>query len=134
MFGRNFINGSVECLGIPDFMRTYEHPWTANLLAHYSSWIDRRSSSNPNWGSQSGGESEIVSVPWNRPVCVLPVYHRRNFENMCSSARRVRDDLILDNRTARMQSPSTCCNPIRGRMVNWWDGDWGDLWDEPVDQ
>ena len=70
----------------------------------------------------------------NRPVRVLPFYHRKMFENMRASAHRIRDGLLQYKCTARMQSPSTCRNPIRSRQVNRWNDDWDDLWDEPVDQ
>ena len=134
MFGRYSINGSVEWLGVPDFLRNDGPPWTLNLLPPYASWGDRGSSTNINWGSGSGGHYNSVSILWNRPVHVLPVYHRRIFENMGCDTRRVHEDLLRDNRTYRMQSPSTCRNPIRGRLVNRQDDDWDDLWDNPVDQ
>ena len=38
MFGRNYINGSVEWLGVPDFLRNYGPHWTLNLLAPYANW------------------------------------------------------------------------------------------------
>ena len=53
---------------------------------------------------------------------------------MRSAACRVRDDLLRDNLTARIQSLSTSRNPIRDRLVNRRDDNWDDLWDEPVDQ
>ena len=134
MFGRNSINGSVEWLGVPDFLRNNGPPWTLKLLSLYDSWGYRGSSTNPNWGGQSGEGSDSVSIPCNCPVCVLPVYHRRIFENTRSAARRIRDDLLQENCTDRIQSPSTLRNPIHSRTVNQRDDDCGNLWDEPVDQ
>ena len=78
-FVRNPINGIVEWLGVPDFLRTDATACTANFLAPHPSWWCRGSSTNRNWGSQSGGDSDIVSIPWNRYICFLPVYHRRIF-------------------------------------------------------
>ena len=107
MFGRNFINESVEWLGVPDFHRTDGPAWTANILAHHPSWGDRGSSTNPNWVSKSGGYSGGVSISWNFPVHVLPVYHRRFSENTRTPACRVCDDLLRVSCLACMQSPST---------------------------
>ena len=36
MFGRIYINGSVEWLGVPDFLRNDELTWTLNLLDPYA--------------------------------------------------------------------------------------------------
>ena len=59
------------------------------------------------------GEASVsVSVPWNHPVRVLPVYHYRILENTHAAARCVRDDLLQGNILARMQSNSTCHNSI----------------------
>ena len=107
MFGVNSVNGNVQWLGVPDFLRTDRPPWTANILAPHPIWGDQVSSTNPNLGSQSVGDSNILSVPWNRHVRVYTVYHQRIFENMCSAVRRVYDDILRENCTARMQIPST---------------------------
>ena len=55
MFGRNYINGSVKWIGVPDFLKNDGPPWTLNLLAPYDSWGVRGSSTSPNLGSGSGG-------------------------------------------------------------------------------
>ena len=117
-FGRNSFNGSVEWLGLPDFLGNYEPPWNFNLLATYTSWGDRGSSNNTNWDSQPRGGSDSISVPWNLPVRVLPVYQQRVFENIRSAARHVCDDLLRDNCMYRIQSPSNFRNPIRICLVN----------------
>ena len=49
MFGSNYFNGSVEWLGVPDFLRNYGPPWDLNLLYLYATWGDRGNSTNPNW-------------------------------------------------------------------------------------
>ena len=77
LFGRNYINGSVYWLAVPDLHRTNVTAWTANHLSPRPSWGDRGSTTNPNWVSQFGVDSGSVSVPWNFHVRVLPVYHRR---------------------------------------------------------
>ena len=74
MFGRNSINGSEDWLGVPDFHRIDGPAWTDNILALRPSWGDGGHITNPNWVSQYGGGSGNVSVPWNPPVRVLPVY------------------------------------------------------------
>ena len=126
-FGRNSINGSVEWLEVPDFLRTDVPLWNANILDPHHIWGDQGYITNTNWSCCYGVHSNGVSVPWNRPMCVLPVYHRRIFENM-------RSDLLQENRTYRMQSPSTCHNPTCGCMVNRRGDERDNLWDEPVDQ
>ena len=68
MFGRNYINGSVEWLGIPNFLRNDGPPWTLNLLAPYTNWGDREDSTSTNWGSGSEEHSNSVSILWNRPA------------------------------------------------------------------
>ena len=134
MFGINSINGSVEWLRVPDFLRTNGPAWTANLLAPHPSWGGGGSTTNPNWGSKYGRVSGSVSVPRNRPVCVLPIFHRRISENMRTAAHRVCDNLLRGNRLERMQSSSTFRKPIRNWWVNRQDDDWDDLWYDPVDQ
>ena len=66
MFVVNSINGRFQWLGVPDFLRTDGSTWTANLLAFYPSWGDQGSRTNPNLGSQYGGNNDSVSAPWNR--------------------------------------------------------------------
>ena len=68
MFGRNSINGSVKWLGVPDFLSTYGHPWTSNILAPHPSWRYQVSITNPNWGSWSEGVPDIARpMEWSRP-------------------------------------------------------------------
>ena len=81
MFGRNYINGSVKWIGVPDFLRNYDPPWTLNLLDPHANWGERGSSASTNWDSGSGEHYDGVSITWNRPTRVLPVYHQRIFEN-----------------------------------------------------
>ena len=130
MFGINSINGSVQWLGVPDFLRTDGPAWTANLLDTHPSWGDQGSSTNPNWGSQYGGHSDSVLIPWDCPVCVLPVYRHIILENSHTATRRVHNNLLQGNSLLRMQSPSTCCNPIRNWRVNRWYYDWDGLIDQ----
>ena len=94
MFGKNFINVSVEWFGVPDFHSINGPAWTADILAPRPSWVDVGSTTNPNWGSKYGGSSGSVSVPWNHPVRDLPVYHCRISGNMRAAAHRVRDNIL----------------------------------------
>ena len=73
MFGKISINGSVKWLVVPNFLRNDGPPWTLNLLAPYSYWWERGSSTIPNLGSGSGGHPNGVSINWNRPARVLTV-------------------------------------------------------------
>ena len=134
MFGINSINRSLEWIGVPDFLRNDGPPCNLNLLAPYANWRYIGSSTNPNWGSVSGGDYYGVSFPWNRPACVLPLYHRRIFEITCSSAHCARNNLLMENPTYLMQSPSNCHNPICGHLVNQQDDGWDYRWDFLVGQ
>ena len=101
MFGRNSINGSVKWLGVPDLLRNFWPPWTLNILAPYDNWGYRGSSTSPNWGSGSRRNYGGVSILWNRPARVFPVYHRRVFENTRSAARHaLKTSLEITTRTA----------------------------------
>ena len=50
MFGRNFINGSMEWIGVPDFLRTDGPTWNSNLLAPHHKWLDSGSTTNSDLG------------------------------------------------------------------------------------
>ena len=63
MFVRNYINGSVEWLGVPNFLRNDDPPCTLNLLAPYANWGGRGSSTIPSWSSVSGGALQWCSYP-----------------------------------------------------------------------
>ena len=128
------MNGSVKWLDVPHFLSNNVPPWTDNILAPSLRWGNGGTATNPNWGSQPGGPYGSVAVPWSGPVHAMTAYVFRSQENTRSTARRVRDDILRENCTARMQSLSTSRNPIRNCLVNRWDEDWYDLWDEPVDQ
>ena len=82
IFGRIYINGSVEWLGVT----------AANILAPCSILVDCDTTTNQNWVSQPGGPSGSFLVSCNCLVCVLPVYLRKILENMRAAAHRVRDD------------------------------------------
>ena len=77
MFCVNFINGNVQWLGIPDFLRTNGPPCTDNLLDPGPSWVYGGTTTNQNWGSKPRGPYGSVSVSWNCPVLVRPAYVRR---------------------------------------------------------
>ena len=94
MFGVNSINGSVQWLGVPDFLRTDGTPWTDNLLDPSPSWVDGGTTTNPNWGSQPGGPYGFFSVLWSGPVCVMPSYVRRSLENTRSTDLYVHANIL----------------------------------------
>ena len=98
MFGRNYINGSVEWIGFPNLLRNDGPPWTLNILAPYANLGDIQSSTSTHWGSGSEGHCGSVSISWNCPTCVLPVYHRRIFEK--PAVLRVAPVIIFLWRTA----------------------------------
>ena len=134
MLVRKSSNVIVEWIGVPNFPRNDGTPWTPNLLDPYANRGDRGSSTSTNLVSGSGGYSDSVYINWNRPNRVLPIYHQMIFENTPSAARRARDDLLMENRMYRMQSNSTCRNPICGHWVNWRDDSLDDRWDLFVSQ
>ena len=62
MFGRNYINGIVEWIGVPDLMSNDGPPWNFNLLDPYANWRDRGSSTSLKRGNGSGGNYKGVSI------------------------------------------------------------------------
>ena len=130
MFGVNTMNGSVQWLSVPDFLRTDGPPWSDNLLATGPSWGDGCTTTNQNWGTQHGGPYGSVAIPWSRPVPVRPAYVRRSPENARTAARRVHNDHLQRRRLARMRIPSTNSNSICNPRVNLRD----DHQEGPVDQ
>ena len=99
MFGRKLIKESFELIGVPDFLRSDGPPWDINLLAPYADWGRGGPSTNQKLSSGSGGYSESVHINCNRPARNLPIYHRRVFENMRSSACHTRDNILMEKRT-----------------------------------
>ena len=118
MFGVNSINGSVKWLVIPAPLSTDGTPWTDNILAPSTAWGTSGTATNPNWTIQPGGLYVSVAVPWSSPVCAMPVYVRRSLENMRRAVHRVHENLLEENRTARMQSISTSCSIFHNCLVN----------------
>ena len=118
IFGRIPINVSVEWLDVTDFHRSYGTAWTSNLLDPCSIWEVGGISTKQKWGIQSGGYYRNVSIPWNFPIRVLPVYHRRILENMRGAARHICDNQLQINHLTRMLSPLTSRNLIHNQRVN----------------
>ena len=134
MFGVKSINGRFQWLGVPNTLRTDGPPWADDILAPSPAWGIDGTATNPNWGSQPGGPYGSVAVPWSGSVTAMLDYVCRSPENMHSAVRRVRDDLLRENHTVRMQSLSTSRSILRNRLVNRRDCIWDDIWYEPVDQ
>ena len=134
MFGVNSINVNVQWLGVLAPLRTNVTLWDNNILAPSPAWRTGGTDNNPNWVRQPGGHYYSVSVLWSGPVRAIPDYVHRSPENMRSAVCRVREDLLQDNHTARMQIISTSRSILRNFLVNWQDFDWDDLLDESVDQ
>ena len=72
MFGVNYINGSVQWLGVLAPLRTDGPPWTGNILAPSPAWGTVGTPTNPNWVSQPGNPMAVF------PSCVvvLPVSYQ----------------------------------------------------------
>ena len=94
IFGVNSINGSVQWLGVPHFVRTDGTAWTDNILDPSTSWGNCGTNTNPNLGSQSGVTYGSVSVPCSGHICAMPAFVRRSPENTRSAVRRVRDNIL----------------------------------------
>ena len=134
MFGVNSINGSIQWLVVPAPLRNNGPPWNDTVLALIPAWVTGGTANNPNWGSQPGEPYGIVAVPWSGPIRAMTAYIHRSPENARSAGRRLRDDILRKNRTARMQSFFTSRIILRNSLVNQQDWDWNHLWDELVDQ
>ena len=133
-FSINFIpsprNSSInKWIGIPIFLRNDGPPFTLNILDPCANWVNRGSSTSTKLGRGSMGYSDSVSINWNRPTRVLPIYHRRIFEKTCSTAHCACDYLLMENCTYRMQSPPTCRKSICSLSVNRKDDASDDRWD-----
>ena len=62
MFGVNYINGSVQWLGVPTPLSTNGTPWTDNILAPSPAWGTSGTDTNTNWVSQPGGPYGSVAL------------------------------------------------------------------------
>ena len=134
MFDRNYINRSVDWLGVTNFLGNDGLPWTLNLLDPYDNWGGRGSSTSPNLGSGSRGYSNGFSLNCNSTARILLINHRRIFDNTRSAVHNSCDDILTENRMYLMQSPSTCRNLIRVCLVNRQDNGLDDCWDLSVRQ
>ena len=94
IFFKNSINGIFEFLGVPDPLRTNGPYWIDNILVPIKSWGVGGTLKNLNWGSRPGVRCDSVSVPWRGAVPSHPAYLPRIPENMCTTARRVRDNIL----------------------------------------
>ena len=99
MYSRISINVRVKWFVVPNFLRNDRPPWTLNILDPYADCGYRGSITSPDLGSGSGRHSDGVSINWNLPARVLPVYHQRIFENNHSAACHACDDILME--TAR---------------------------------
>ena len=86
-----------------------------------------------NWGSKPGGRYDGVSVLWRGAVPACPDYLPRSPKNMRATARCVCDDLLRENRLARVQSLSDSRQILCDCLVDQTYCAWDDLWDEPVE-
>ena len=132
MFGRKLINGSFKWMGVPDFLRADGPPWNDNILCPSMCWGVGGTAENVFWGGQHGGHYGGFDVPWRGAVPARLAYLPQSLENARATARRVRDDLLLEHHLARAQILSDSWHILRDQLVNLTDCAWDDLWDEPV--
>ena len=131
---KNFINGNVEFLGVSDSLMTKGTYWIENLLCPNSRWGVGDTVEILNWGSQPGGCYGIVDIPWYGAVPACLPYLPRSLENLCATARSVRDDLLHDHLLVHVQILSNSRYILCDILVNKTDCAWYDLWDDPVDE
>ena len=134
MYGRNPINWRVEWLGVPCFSCDHGPPWTDNILVLIPHWRVGGTFEPWAWGDQPGGRYGGVEVPWHEAVPARPAYLPRSPENVRTTSRRVRDDLLREHRLARAQSLSDSWHILRDELVNRTDCALDDLWDESAPQ
>ena len=72
MFGVNYINESIQWLGVPDPLKTDGPPWIDNILDTSPAWGAGGTATNLNWGSQPGGPYGSFSIPLSDPVRTMP--------------------------------------------------------------
>ena len=108
--------------------------WADNLFVPESRWGDGVGVGYWDWGTQPG---VIIGadITWHGIVPALPDNLPRSPpENARTTARRVCDARLRENRLVRAQN-FFCNHPIGGdELVNWSDDDWEYLWDELADQ
>ena len=127
------INGTFEFLSVPDALRTKGPYWIYILLVPIPVWGVSGTMTNSNWVSLPGGLYDVVSVPWHAAVPACPAYLPRSPENILATSHRNCDNLLWENRLARVQSLSNFCHIFRDRLIDQTDFAWDDLWDDPVE-
>ena len=127
--GELSINGSVQLLGIPDFVRNSELSFFQNLQAPTvtSGWGDA-DTSNKKLGVIPGGPYRNIAAAWVSTVTTHMDDMPRILENLRTAAGHVRDDFRRQRRRDLMRRRSTSCKPI----VNPWIHCCGDDWEGPV--
>ena len=134
MYGRNLINRSVAWISVPRFGCDDGPPWTGNISVPIPHCRVGGTVEPWAWGDQPGGRYGGVDVSWHGAVPDCPSYLPRSPDNLCTTSRRVRDDLLWELRLARAQSLSDSRKILRDKLVNWTDCALDDLWDEPAPQ
>ena len=128
------INGSFEFLGVPGPLRNNGPYWIDNILVPILAWGVGDTVTNLNWGSQPEGFYNGVSVLCCGDIPDHPSYLPRSLENARVTARRVRGNLLRENRLARIQSISNFRHILCDHLVNWMNCAQDDLSDEPVEK
>ena len=132
MYGHKFINGSVECLRVPSFLRNDGPSWADNIFCTSLCWVVEGTYEIWALEVQPGGRYGSVDVLWRGAVPYRPSYLPWSTENVRATARRVHDDLLWEHRLACSQSLSDSRNILGDELVNWTDCALDDLWDKPI--
>ena len=116
--GKLSINGSVQILGIPDFVRNSTFSFIGNLQSPSMTTVwGHADTPNKNWVVRLGGPYRMYSVPWGSTVPVRLAYISRSPDNPRAAARRICYDFLRQRRCNRMRIPSTSRNHIVNTMI-----------------
>ena len=132
MYSRKPINGSVEWLGVPSFLRNYGPHWADNILCPSPCWGIRGTYEIWALESQPGGRYSGVDVLWHEAVPARLAYFPRSPENMRATACRVCDNLLWEHHLERAQSLSDSRHILCDKLINQTDYLLDDLRDKLV--
>ena len=133
-YGQRSINRSVNWLGIPLPFSDTGVTWTDNLLCPAARWVDGFMVGAWAWGIQPGVFFGRFDIPWCGAVPARAAYLPRSPENAHTTARRIHDARLHDQRLVQAQNILHSHHIGGDERVNQYNDYWGHLWYEPADQ
>ena len=111
------MNGSVELLGIPNFLLDPFLPRISwfSMIPQVEETVVPIFKSGPFF---LGRQYSKISIPWCGTIPACLNYMPRIMENVRAAACRVRDDFLRGMCCVRMRIPSTSCNSVRNLQIN----------------